>query len=346
MPIKWDLYKNALTVDGETRRDRAINETQRSIIKRSARSPAYKTVLIDGNKQQVVITATSELPTKKINALPNEHIYAGSIVLWNKRHWLITYVDCEDEVYQRGTMQECNIYLKWQDKDGNILGRYGYAEDITQYATGVVEGKIINSLELNYKIQLPLDKDTVLLRRDKRFLIDVFTSEPNAYILTNRNVISMNFNPEDINEEYEFDGRDKVLMLTVSQTQLSRKDNVELMIADYFEKEPEPITPVGECSILYKGKPEVKLGGNFKTFTAQFKDNEGNIVTNITPIWTITSSLEQYENKIISEKTSDGIKIKIPDEAGMLFSQIKIELADESNTYHSELFVKVVNLYG
>lgn len=346
MPVNWDLYKTALTVNGDTRRERAIYEAQRSVSKRSSRSPAYKTVLIDGEEQNVVITSTSELTSKKINALPNEKIYAGSIVLWNNRHWIINYVDCEDEIYQRGTMLECNIYLKWQNSEGKILGRYGYSEDITQYATGVVEGKIINSLELNYKIQLPLDKDTVLLRRGKRFLIDVFTAEPNAYILTNRNVVSMNFNPEDIDENYEFNGKDKVLMLTLSQTQLSQKDNVKLMIADYFEKEPDPVVPVGECSILYKGKPEIKLGGNFKLFTYQFKDSKGDVVSDITPIWSVTSSIGKYEDKILIENVNEGIKIKVPDIAEMLFSQIKIELSDETGTYHSELFVKVVNLYG
>lgn len=57
MDIKWDLYNSKLTVHGETRRDRAIYETQHSIAKRSKYSPAYKTVLIDGIEQQVVITS-------------------------------------------------------------------------------------------------------------------------------------------------------------------------------------------------------------------------------------------------------------------------------------------------
>lgn len=344
MGINWDLYNSALTSHGETRRDRVIYETKRSIEKRSRRSPAYKTVLIDGEEQQVVITAGagSNLYEKKINALPNEHIYAGSIVEWNNRYWLILYSDCEDEIYQRGLMYQCNICLKWQNENGDILVRYGYSEDITEYATGVVNNKLLDSIELSFKINLPMDEETVKLRRGKRFLFDVITDEPNAYILTNRNVNTMNFIPVNIDKEYEFDGRDRVLQLTLSQTQLSEKDNTELMIADYFEAEPEPVKTY--CNIVYRGKNEIKLGGNFKTFSAEFYDNNGQLI-DLEPVWRVVAT-EEAEKKIIVEQSGSSIKIKAPDDAALLNTQIKIELYDKDGKYNENLYVKVVSLYG
>lgn len=343
MGIKWDLYNTSLTVYGETRRDRAIHETKQSILKRSARSPAYKTVLIDGEEQDVVITSTANLYEKKINALPNEHIYAGSIVEWNNRHWIVQYTDCEDEVYQRGIMQQCNIYLKWQNSKGEIIGRYGFCEDITEYATGVVNNKILDSLELSFKINMPMDEETVQLRRGKRFLLDVASDEPNAYILTNRNVNSLNFIPQDINEEYVFDGRDKIMQITITQTQLSEKDNTKLMIADYFELE-ETIPTYGACSIEYKGKPEIKLGGNFKTFTAKFLDSNG-IEVAVVPVWNVVTT-EEAEGKIVVNYVDNSIKIKAPDLSELMNTQIKIELSDSSGLYNTTLYVKVVSLYG
>lgn len=344
MDIKWDLYNSKLTVHGETRRDRAIYETQRSISKRSKHSPACKTVLIDGIEQQVVITSTANLYEKKINALPNENIYAGSTVKWNERFWLIQYVDCEDEVYQRGIMQQCNIFLKWQNEKGEVVGRYGYSEDITEFATGVVNNKLLDSIQLSFKINLPMDSETVKLRRGKRFLVDISTEEPSAYILTNRNVVSLNFLPTNIDEDYEFDGKGKILQITITQTQLSKRDNTELMIADYFPVEKEAETETKNCNILFSGKKDIKLGGNFKKFTAQFLDNDGNPLS-LTPVWKIITT-EEADGKFIVEKCDDYIKIKAPDISDLINNQIKIELTDTSNTYYSELFVKVVSLYG
>lgn len=344
MDINWDLYKSKLTVEGETRRDRVIYETQRSISKRSKRSPAYKTVQIDGEAQKIVITSTANLYEKKINALPNENIYAGSIVEWNNCFWIIQYTDCEDEIYQRGIMQQCNIYLKWQNEKGEIIGRYGYSEDISLYATGVVSNKLLDSIELNLKINLPMDEETIKLRRGKRFLCDVVTDEPNAYILTNRNVMSLNFAPVNMDENYTFSGKGKVLQITIAQTQLGPRDNTQLMIADYFPVTSQEETEKKNCNIVFNGKPEIKLGGNFKKFTARFTDDNG-IELMLKPVWTITSTAEA-ESKFIVEKQDDYIRVKAPDLAILNNTQIKIELDDEDNIYHTEMFIKVVSLYG
>ena len=155
--MDWTLYNASLTVKGDTRRDRAIFETKRSIKKRSVRSPAYKTVLIDGEEQDVVITSSTEKYHKKINALPDESIHMGSIVEWNNSHFLITDTDVEDEIYQSGDMYRCNVYLKWQNEKGEIVGRYGYSEDISQFASGEVESKVMISIEQVFVIKFPCD---------------------------------------------------------------------------------------------------------------------------------------------------------------------------------------------
>ena len=348
--MDWDLYNSLLTVKGDTRRERAIFETKNSIKKRAVRSPAYKQVLIDGEERNLIVTASTELFYKKISTMPDEHIYCGQTVLWNNTYWLITHTDTEDEVYQRGLMYKCNVCLKWQDEAGKIHVKYGYSEDVSQFAAGVVEAKILNSLQFVLKIKIPLDKDTVKIRRDKRFLIDVVTDEPNAYIVTQRNVITENFHPQDIREGYEFDGKDKILFLTLSQTQLSEKDNTQLMIADYFKPKDDIDTPDGsiiECSITYKNEPKVKAGGGYKTFNAVFKDTDGNIIKNIKPIWSVKviPEFEKYFDIIVDN--NDVLKIKAEDTTDIVGSYIEISLKDKEEKYNSSLKVKVVNLiYG
>ena len=344
--MDWTLYNASLTVKGDTRRDRAIFETKRSIKKRSVRSPAYKTVLIDGEEQDVVITSSTEKYHKKINALPDESIHMGSIVEWNNSHFLITDTDVEDEIYQSGDMYRCNVYLKWQNEKGEIVGRYGYSEDISQFASGEVESKVMISIEQVFVIKFPCDSETIKLRRDRRFLMDIVTDEPNAYILTGRNVISGNWTAGDISSK-EFDGTDKVLILTFTQTQLSEKDNCELMIADYFDPSTlgEQTVTQGSCSISYKGQPEVKVGGSYKTFTAQFFDSNGNEIFD-TPVWTLITIKPEYDDKFKTVTDGNKIKIKADNILDMIGDQILLTASTSDGSISGQIYVKVVSLYG
>lgn len=344
--MDWKLYENSLTVKGNTRRERAIFETRRSVNKRVQRSPAYKSVLIDGAEQNVVITSSTEKYHKKINAVPGEHIYAGSIVSWNNAHFLITNTDVEDEIYQSGDMYQCNIFLKWQNEKGEIISRYGYSEDISQFASGEVESKVMMSIEQVFVVKFPCDSETVKLRRDKRFLIDICSDEPGAYVLTGRNVLSGNWTAGDITGK-EFDGKGKVLTLTFSQTQLSDKDNKELMIADYFNPDDigEKTVTEGVCSISYSGEPSVRVGGSYKTFTAHFTDTGGNEIP-AEAHWKITAVTPEYEKNFNSITSGNKIKIKADNILSMIGSQFLLEVYDENETMSAKIFVKVVSLYG
>lgn len=344
--MNWDLYREALTVKGETRRDRAIFETQRSMNKRLLRSPGYKQVLIDGEERNVVITSSTEKYHKKINALPNEHIYMGNVVEWNNAHFLITDTDVEDEIYQSGEMYRCNVYLKWQNEKGEIIGRYGYSEDISQFASGVVEAKVMMNIEQVFVVKFPCDVETVKLKRDKRFLIDIIGDEPNAYVLTGRNVLSGNWTAGDISGK-EFDGKDKILTLTFSQTQLSEKDNCELMIADYFDPDTlgDKNVQQGKCTISYSNSPTIKVGGSYKSFTATFTDADGNALL-VKPIWKITTIKPEYDQYFHTIINGNTIKIKADNEIAMIGDQILLQVSNDEEAISAEIYVKVVSLYG
>ena len=348
--MNWNLYEQALTVQGDTRHDRVIAQTKRIISQRTPNSPGYKTVLIDGVEQNVVITASTELYHKKINALPDGHIYAGSIVEWNNHHYIITETDTEDDIYQRGEMYKCNVYLKWQNSKGEIIGRYGFTEDISQFAAGTVAGKVMDSLQQVFKIAFPCDEETVKLRRDKRFLLDIDPTNPNAYILTNRNVVSGNYVVGDVSADGNsvFDGKDKVIYITLSETQLSDKDNLELMIADYFDPKTldVPTATNGSCAIIYTGEPKIKIGGSGKWFKPEFKDVDGNIV-NVEPVWNVTY-LPGQENRFMVTYDNDRVRIKVksPDDIKLAGEQVKLTLSDSNSTCVDEIYIKVVGLYG
>lgn len=351
--MNWDLYEQALTVQGDTRHDRVIAQTKRIINQRTPNSPGYKTVLIDGIEQNVVITASTELYHKKINALPDEHIYAGSIVEWNNHHYIITETDTEDDIYQRGEMYKCNVYLKWQNEKGEIIGRYGFTEDISQFAAGTVAGKVMDSLQQVFKIAFPCDDETIKLRRDKRFLLDIDPANPSAYILTNRNVVSGNYTVEDVSGDGvsappKFNGKDKIIYVTLSATQLSEKDNLELMIADYFDPKTLqlPTATSGSCTIVYTGDPKIKIGGSGKWFAPEFKDVDGNI-TDVTPVWTVTTLPGQEDRFVVTyDNNRVRVKVRASDDVKLAGEQVKLTLSDTDGTCKSEIYIKVVGLYG
>lgn len=339
--MDWDLYNRSLTVDGNTRRERVVNQTQRNINRRIINSPSFKHVLVDGVEQDLVITSSTEMWHKKIDSMPNERIYMGSIVEWNGRHFIIFQTDTDYEVVQRGEMYECNIFIKWQNEKGEIIGRYGWSENLSQFASGTVESRIMMSIQQVFHVLLPLDEETVKLRRDKRFLIDVLTKDPMAYVLTRRDVVSNNYTVGDASEGINY--KDKLLSLALSETQLSEKDNVELMIADYFE--PKDNTPlINDCRITYVGEPKVRVGGTGKVFNVEFFDNAGNVI-DATAKWVLVTT-EEDEDKFTLTVDGNKATITVKNNTDLLGTQVKLIVSDEDNTCEDSVFVKVVSIFG
>jgi hypothetical protein len=346
--MDWDKYGSLLNVHGDTRRDRIISETKASIKKRAKSSPAYKTVMVDGVEQNLVIVSSQDFSYKKITSLPDEQIHLGSMVDWANQKWLITSVDAEDEVHQRGQMYHCNVCLKWQNAEGNIISRFGVVENMSLFASGTVAARVMDSLQQWYRVQLPVDEETVKIRRDKRFLMDIVQDEPNAYIATNREVIMGNTYPEDIDGGYTFNGRHKILAITLCQTQLSDADNTTLMIADYVEPHTVvPVEPVNSdtVNITYSGQCVLKSGGSFKTFKAVFTDVDGEVLS-LNPSWSVTT-LDGYENVPVTSVTDSGdFKIKIPDCPDLVNTYIRISVEDSTHQVTTYIDVKVVSIYG
>ena len=348
--VQWDIYSSLLTSSGVTQRDRTINKTKREMLKLAPHTPAYKNVIIDGKPQNVlIISSSTELDTKKIVAMPNENINIGSIVEWSNEHWIIYDNDCEDSIHQKGMMYRCNVYLKWQNEKGEIIGRYGYISDSSKQAIGLKSsGDIMYQLEQQYKGYFALDEETIKIRRDKRFLMDVDNLMPDAYIVTNRKVMNYNFNAMDINENYKLNTKDHLIIFMFTQTQKNEeRDNFDLMIADYIEQSDKDIIDKpknNHVEILYDDEPTLKCGGSYKEFKGKLLDSNNNEIPQALKWSVITLENEEKYFEYIIEGNS--IKIKANFNEKLIGSQIKLVLADESNNYKSELFIEVISLYG
>ena len=210
------------------------------------------------------------------------------------------------------------------------------------------DNAIINSIQFGIKITLPLNCETKKLRRGKRFLIGIEEDKPNAFKLTNRNVIISNYSQD-------LSGETGVLTLTLMQDQLEleKGDRPDLMIANYFEVEDNKTvdkdTSDGyRCEITYKGSPNVRCGGSFKKFTATFYDSNDNQVEGFSPTWSITS-LPEFEDKIYTQilpYEPDSIQVEVADFPAMVGSTFKIvaTVEIEGKSCEGELNVRVVNI--
>lgn len=163
-------------------------------------------VTINGEPQLVLITRDKgDEQIKKIKSLPDERFDLGDIVNWNGVNYIIYKMDADRRIQSKGRMYECNMKLRWKNSKGEIIERVGKAEDATKYGEGTEGTFRIRIGEFQLKIIIRLDEETVLIRRDDRFIIDAddFIENmteagilPSVYKVTRRNVNTGTF-PQD-----------------------------------------------------------------------------------------------------------------------------------------------------
>lgn len=334
MSDKESLYRAINTMYGATQKDQISYKTRRRIKQLSAKNPSFKTVIFDDDdeRQLAIISQQSNNPrVKTVCALPYEPIYEGQIFTWNKSHWLISDIDVDSDLYMRGTAHHCNLLLRWQNEKAEIIERWCYSSVNT--SDGKAIGSIINLTDGYYKLYLPLDDETRKLKINKRFLIDIDHTKPTAYELTNVDVVTSIF---DEDEKYG------IVIINVERSERADdRDNYELMIADYFEIDPDRKVGV-KSAIEYGDSPNIKAGGYYKSFTPHFYDDAGEEVS-ATAVWNVTI-LDEYQDFFETKVEDNVLMVKAQDKRAIIGTQIKIELFNEQGEAYSELYSKVVNI--
>lgn len=163
-------------------------------------------VLINDEPHLVLITRDKgDEQIKKIKSLPDDRFDLGDIVNWNGVNYIIYKMDADRRIQSKGRMYECNIKLRWKNSSGKIIERVGKAEDATKYGEGTEGSFRLRIGEFQLKVLLRLDEDTILIKRDDRFMIDaedfydvMLENDvmPNVYKVSRRNVNTGTF-PQD-----------------------------------------------------------------------------------------------------------------------------------------------------
>lgn len=223
----WERYEGRLRPVGLTKREMWLKHTKASIRRRLLASPSCREVLINGNKQTVAIVHQAEINSKKICALPGEKLEHGGIVEFKGQRWLITEIDADNEIYEKGIMEQCNHILRWIGRDGELKEKWCIVVDGTKYLIGEKTVEMLSIGDARIAVTIGKDKDTNELARGARFLIDDPDSDAVlAYQITKPNKFFNVFNGKG------------VFRFILNEVNLTEDDNKTLRIADYTNWTP------------------------------------------------------------------------------------------------------------
>lgn len=237
-----NTYKDLLSRQGFTQRERHVNYLHRDINQYAIANPAYKPITIGGNATYVIVNSQDDYKIKEIVSMPGQRIPFGSAVQFRDMPWIVTSVDIDDEINSKATMCLCNCKLKWKSQNGTIYTYDGYAEDATKYSEGVESTQYLRIAEFQIKVKIPVDQISALIHRDMRFVIDAdkyidnlvsVDDRPFVFRVTRRNIITGTYNDEGYVE----------ITLVQDQWVEGKDDYVNLLAAQPYElAEPYPDT--------------------------------------------------------------------------------------------------------
>ena len=249
-------------------------------------------VLRNGEPFKLMIIRDTDSNTykKKIKSCHEDKFNLGDYIQWNGQMWIVTLIDSDEKTWNRGYMYQCTILLRWQNARGDIIERWGYSEDFTKYSAGITGNDKISVGDYQYGLTLPVDEETKIMKRDKRFPIDIDGVEPpDVYKLTNRKVL--------LTDDRAF-GRGGILIWTLSFAEFNATtdkkvmlgDGSEVWICDYKDSTPLPPEPdeTTDLSAVISGSDKLKCGFD-RDYTVEFKNIDGEIQRDVEFSWNVIS---------------------------------------------------------
>jgi hypothetical protein len=180
---------------------------------------------------------------------------------------------------------------------------------------------------------LPTNDDTKTILYDTKFL----KSSPGRYPALKWTVTKI--------EDSAVEG---ISQFTMAQTQFDpAKDNIDLMIADYWESAVEPELPeleevptVSDLEITYSGSPAVRAGGGYKKLTLKERI-DGKLVDVTGKVdWSI--DFEGNEGKLVYSHQDNIIKVKCTNDYSLIGRTFTITATTEYSS--TSLVCEVISL--
>lgn len=318
--VDWTRYESIIKTTGETQRERELYKAKQFILRNGRANPSFKKVHINDDPEErwLAINSGTQTYYKKIHTLPGEIIYPGDMVTWSNSKWLVTTADSDQEFIVDGTMQQCNRVLKWQNENGDIIERDVVCLSATAYNSGVEDTQLLTIGYDQILIYIAYDPETVLLDRDMRFFISNNYKKPRPYKLTSINTTTEIYNGHGY------------LRIIVTEDQIEKDDNLDLLICNYKEKNTDDSPTLNKISKIDYTSKTIKSGyKRGTTFTANFYDND--VLQDVPPVWDVDTNAES----LVVSYDGNNITLSIDDDNYIGYT-VKLTLKDESNEYQED----------
>ncbi len=302
-----------------------------------------KDIVINGVHERCLVQLSSnplrELTDyRKIQCPITADVRRGYYVEYENSVWIIdTNVADIDGAYFSARMSRCQYILRWQDKDGSIVERYGYSSDQTKYSNGESGNSIILVGDNQYGLLVPVDEKTKTLHRGMRFSFDFDDADtPDIYKLTNRKI--------KLNDEEMYD-RGGTMQLSFSFTEFNSDTDKKVAlpngrtvwICDYKDYSITEESQKYKIDISFRGKPMIVSGGNAKNFKAILQDEVSDSNPQFT--WNVTT-LPGLEKLVTHTVRDDGsIDIKAAYDSRLLGTEILLSVSYKNSS--QDLYVTI-----
>lgn len=263
--MSYAHMKQRMALSGETVRAEKINDGRRLMSEQLITDPSYQEfdiwefgIFHDNFVKQPLKLYDRKYSsangfTVKFETLWDKFIPIGTVLydINEKLYYICTESFDKNSILNNGKLTRCNNFLKWQNETGEIYEYPVFDVNSTQYNSGVDGNKIMTLGSTQHMLSITADDNTISLRHDKRFFIDRNKIEPTVFKLTQNDTTALNYDKG-------------VVHLTVTEDQYNPDtDNIEEWLCDYNK----PVSP-NNIEITYTGSPSIRVGGSYKTFTA------------------------------------------------------------------------------
>ena len=328
MAVNWELYEEI--VNGNTiGTTSGANQSTTTYEEGLLNDPGYQpNATVNGVNQPIVVKRSSSIKAGTIS-FSGASLHIGDIVHVYDADWIVT--ECyEDSV---GLIQSviwlCNATIRFQNRTNEVLEKPCVIDDGSySKKTGDPMAYIP---ENTYKAYLSMDKDTVKLYVDKRLAFGVIFNSKGEQVLEVYKISGIDFISKNFGE-----GSHLMQMLVQRDVYNVETDSVELNLCDVYKEKDnnEKEEGVGSCYIT--GLDCIRVGTK-RTYTATFKDCDGNIVDGVRAIWTV-----EAPDSIAHNIKNNTCTITVPLSEELIGRYISISLTNENKDYGS--FQKTVEV--
>ena len=271
--------------------------------------------------------------------------------------WMIVYEDTANQFPKFGVLK-CNYLFRWIYNDG--LNKYkrcmwGVQRTQSSYNSGVYKYQYTEKMEMQSKFWLPWNNLSSELYYNQRIIISMPMKIPVTYRITKvENTVPKGVNMFTIYQD-EFNQHTDFVCLEDNNPDFKFGE----MYADYWTNgienkvpvvEKEPVHKDNNTLLLKCAKTTIKVGGSYKTITAQIINDQGEDVTSeysdaINWKWEIDENdTDDLVKTLISDESNIVFKIKLAEKIDESYIGKKLKVKCNSDTLEEEIILDIVAL--